>query len=741
MINKKIMFFCLLAYLFQFIIETLAISSNSFFIYYIGADKLPKALIISSLLTPVVVFILSLLEVGKNSRQFKLILLIIISIMSLLFLYYLSGMVKYGKLSVWSYQIFSNLFSLVSIIVYWNLINNYFYVFESKLYFSYFIIAEEIGAITSDVLINQYMFDFSMTKYFYFVLFTLILSLILSCFIFQIKRINESDSNKEVIEKKYDDNSMIINSKNKNLFILVSIYILIICLFHFISSIVSYQFNYASGVKFTRSEDLNKFFSEFQFYSSLFIILSSFLLNKFLFSKSKIIIQHLIYALALLFLFYIMNIKYVFYTIVFAEMVKTILEHSLFQTSYEHFTSAFNEKISDKIRNFSEGFFIPIIIVLSGIFMTFFPSKFSIYYLNISLIVVVLLIILCIFFIKNYYYKYHMKSLENNFTVDNMRSIQALGEKNNYPSIKFLTTNYTITNDRYIKKNIILSIGKISSSQSIDYIFNILNEEDEFLQSAAVDALFMYNSYKVHYLLVEFIQGKKNKSFYVRHKVISYINKIYKNAIIPFFMHLLYSDDHRIVANAIENFWDIKDKNIIPFMTSFLHHPSNRVRANAIILIYNFDMNYYNEICLRSLNLLKKSKDMNDNLSFVFVVGFLKMNKYSDDVIDIYEKLKNIEIFKDKLVENFAFSFSGLNNPIGDDLFQFLFMDLKNYPNTLLYKFKLLSLFNRIKIIKNFFAGEYGYDTYNNFYENFKHSIYDLSFELEIIEELMPEKK
>ena len=45
------------------------------------------------------------------------------------------------------------------------------------------------------------------------------------------------------------------------------------------------------------------------------------------------------------------------------------------------------------------------------------------------------------------------------------------------------------------------------------------------MQSAAVEALFNYKSFKVEYLLVEFVLGEKNKSLYVRHKVISFINK------------------------------------------------------------------------------------------------------------------------------------------------------------------------------------------------------------------------
>ena len=36
-----------------------------------------------------------------------------------------------------------------------------------------------------------------------------------------------------------------------------------------------------------------------------------------------------------------------------------------------------------------------------------------------------------------------------------------------------------------------------------------------------------------------------------------------------FFMHLLYNEDSRIVANAIENFWDIKDRKNNTFMLKF----------------------------------------------------------------------------------------------------------------------------------------------------------------------------
>jgi hypothetical protein len=327
--------------------------------------------------------------------------------------------------------------------------------------------------------------------------------------------------------------------------------------------------------------------------------------------------------------------------------------------------------------------------------------------------------------------------LKNNAATNNIRSIQALGEKNNYDSLDFLNDKFYKTSDKFVKKNIIISIGKINSFESIDFIFNVLNEGDEFLQSAAVDALFLYNSYKVHFLLVEFIQGEKNKSIYVRHKIILFINKIYKNAIIPFFMHLLYANDARVVANTIENFWDVNDKNILPFIAKFLNHQSNRVRANAIILLFKYNIKYYNDECIKAINYLRKSRNINDSLSFVFVAGFLSLKQYSRDVIKKYENIKDSSDFKDKLIENFAFSLASLNSPIGYDLFQLLFLTQNKFPNTLMYKFKLIDVNNRILIIKNFFENHFGIDVENNLYENFKNSIYDLSFEIEVIEELL----
>ncbi|KAB8039473.1 hypothetical protein GCL60_04250 [Silvanigrella paludirubra] len=737
MLNKKIIFFCILAYLFQFIIENLAISSSSFFIDVIGAEQLPKALIISSLLTPIVIFVLSLLEGFKKSRQYKVLFLILFSISFLFFMFYNTGVPNFYSKTVWMYQIFGSLFSLISIILYWNLINAYFYVFESKLFFSYFIISEEIGAISSDVLINKIFYGFSIAQYFLVNIVLLIILLFFYFYVFKIKVINEEivdDSHKE--SKSEEKNNSFL--KNKSLFNLAFLYIVVICLFHFITTLITYQFNFAAGATYGNTEDLNKFFSEFQFFSSLLIIATSYSLNKFLFTKSKIIFQHLLYGVCLLFLVYFMNISYTFYVIAAVEMAKVILEHSLFQTSYEHFTASFNEKVSDKLRNYTEGFYVPAIIVISGLFMNFFPSKFSFYYLNFSMLFCILFVIFLAFLIKNYYYKYHLDNVKSN--IGNIRSIQALGEKNNIPALKVLMENFEKTQDRFLKKNMVISMGKINSDKTIDYIFNVLNNSDEFMQSAAVEALFNYKSFKVEYLLVEFVLGEKNKSLYIRHKVISFINKVYKNAIVPFFMHLLYSDDHRVVANTIENFWEINDKKLIPYMIKFLNHPSNRVRANVIILIYNYKISYYNSTCIVSLMSLKKSSILNDNLSFVFVVGFLKIEKYSQDVEKIYERLKNTEFFKERLVENFAFSFSGLKNPIGDDLFQFLFLESVNYPQSLLYKFKLLSLSQRINILKTFMEAGFGDIVQQNLYNNFKNSIYDLSFEVEMIEELMNKK-
>ncbi|MGY3804039.1 hypothetical protein ACWNT8_08265 [Pigmentibacter ruber] len=731
MINRKIIFFCILAYLFQFVIEVINISANSFFIDTLGAEELPKALIISSLLTPVTILLLAQFEKIKNSRQYKIIVFLILSLTYLGINFYYTATPNFYEKTVWMYQIFGNLFSLISIILYWNLINSYFYVFESKLFFSYFIISEEFGAITSDILINKVFYSLSLFQYFLLDIFIISILFLSYLYVFRIKKINNDDTNEE--NQVTDNDEKIL--KNKHLFNLVFLYIVVICLFHFITAFITYQFNVAAGIRFGNTEDLNKFFSEFQLFSSIMIILSSYLLSRFLFTKSKIIIQHIIYGCCLLSLVYLMNLEYTFYIIAAVELVKVVLEHSLFQTSYEHFTSSFTEVVSEKIRNYTEGFFVPMIIVVSGFCMNLFPTKFSFYYLNFNLLICISIVIFLAFLIKKYYYIYHLNIAKNK--ISNIRSVQALGEKNNIKALEILQSNYNKTDDKFIKKNIVISIGKINSEKSIDYIFSVLSSGDEFLQAAAVDALFEYKSYKVDYLLVQFIIGQQNKSLYIRHKIISFINKVYKNAIVPFFMHLLYSDDQRVVANAVENFWDIRDKKIIPFMLKFLTHKSNRVRANVIILIYKFDISYYNKSCIIALLALKNSKELNDNLSFVFVVGFLRLQKYSDSVEKIYERLKNTPLFKERLVENFAFSFSALDNPIGDDLFQFLFMDAQKFPQTLLYKFRLLDLANRIRILNTFMLGGFGQIVEQNLLENFKNSIYDFSFELEMLEEII----
>ncbi len=738
MLNRKIIFFIILAYLFQFIIETMLISSSSFFINSVGADKLPTALIISSILTPIFIYLMSILEVFKNSRQTKLFLLFFISLCLLFYVYY-NKVTYIQNFDVWFYYIFSNIFSIISIILYWNLINSYFYVFESKMYFSYFIISEEIGAITSDLIINKLIYDYSISKYFVLNFFVILILTFIFFYIKKLKKINDDFNHDEKIN--FNSNKLLSSkqnfSKNKNLFNVIFLYIIIFCSFYFVSTIINYQFNYAAGEKFKTSDELNKFFSEFQLYSSLIIIGISFFFNKYLFPNSKIIFQHLLYAISILALVYLLNIHYTFYIIAFAELMKIVLEHSLFQNSYEQFTSTFTEKISDKLRNLSEGLFAPVIVVISGALMLFVPSRFSFYNLNLLIFIFMVVLIILIVLIKKIYYNYHLMLLKNNVANNNIRSIQALGEKNNYDSLDFLNDKFYKTSDKFVKKNIIISIGKINSRESIDFIFNVLNEGDEFLQSAAVDALFLYKSYKVHFLLVEFIQGEKNKSIYVRHKIILFINKIYKNAIIPFFMHLLYANDARVVANTIENFWDVNDKNILPFIAKFLNHQSNRVRANAIILLFKYNIKYYNDACIKSINQLRKSRNINDSLSFVFVAGFLKLKQYSLDIVKKYENIKDSIEFKDKLIENFAFSLASLNSPIGYDLFHLSFLTQKKFPNTLMYKFKLIDENNRILIIKNFFENHFGVDVENNLYENFKSSIYDFSFEIEVIEELL----
>jgi hypothetical protein len=296
--------------------------------------------------------------------------------------------------------------------------------------------------------------------------------------------------------------------------------------------------------------------------------------------------------------------------------------------------------------------------------------------------------------------------------------------------------NYEKTEDKILKKNILISIGKINNKKSIDYLHSKLFNSDEFLQSVVVDSLCMYRSLKVDYLLISFIQSGKNKSVFIRKKVIDFINKNYRNAIVPFFTHLLYHKEERIVANTIENFWNIKDERILSIVFPFLNHHHNRIRANTIILFYNFKDRFYMKNCMNSIEFMRTSNDKSTNISFIFLVGYLRIYFYINDILDWYNASKNSDLFKEIFIENFAFCFSNLNHEIGTQLYVEIFSSSLERIKKSLYKFKVISTKKRIFIIKEFLKKSSHSVQIENLQKAFENSVFDFTFELEVIEEL-----
>jgi hypothetical protein len=583
--------------------------------------------------------------------------------------------------------------------------------------------------MTSDALISRIIYKNDIFFYFYTSLFVIIFVFLIYFYSFKVKKVDNYLVNKGFKEEK-----------KENIFLkkIFSFYILIVCLFYFIFNILSYELNYSIGQVYKNPEELNKFFSEFQLFSSFIIIILTFLLNKFFYSKTKIINQNLIYGICVLFSVYLVNVSFSIYFIVISGILNVIFFKSLYQMAYEQFIATFSNKIGEKLRGYLDGFFVPKTIILTNFLLTFYPVEYSFEYLNfIVLSVCLCCIILIYFFLKRVFYKYHIHTLNSDIIEEKIRSIQVLGEKGNKIALPILISLFNETKDKILKKHIILSFGNISHLNSINYLYNILNTGDEFLQIAAIEAICMFDSFKVDSFLIDFVQGEKNTSSYTRRIVLSSLHKRYKNAVVPFLFKFLSSQDLRVVANTIENFWNIKDKKMIPIIEPFLIHSNNRIKANSVILLYHFKNDLIHFKCKEALNSLKFSKNIIENLSFIFVCGYLRIGEFASDIEIIYQKNKENKENKEMLKDNVSFALTSLNHPLGYNLYEEIFTSSKEQIQKNLRKFKLVPKNLRALTLKKFLESQKISDHYYNIlYLCFMESVFDFSFEIEVLKEV-----
>lgn len=165
------------------------------------------------------------------------------------------------------------------------------------------------------------------------------------------------------------------------------------------------------------------------------------------------------------------------------------------------------------------------------------------------------------------------------------------------------------------------------------------------------------------------------------------------DSIVPVLMQHLSSQDHRIVANTIEAFSEIRSKEIVKVLTPFLFHQNNRVKANTVMVLYKFKM--VREICFQILEEMSKSSDPLMQVSFLYAIATIRDRK-------LYKLIANLADYNEPMIErNLAFALSEAKIERGIRLFAKILKD-EEKSKDIIHHLVQLKLSTRFRVLEEF---------------------------------------
>lgn len=630
----KVALFSILLYLTSFLATMIFISSSALFVNHIGAAGVSKVIITFGLLTPLVVFSLQKFYSIIKKYEYVFIVYVGFFISCLLLTCYIAS--SYSQaMGYWMFYVLGFAGYTLNKIVSWSLVGRYFNVIDSRRYFSVLTACQECGSITSALLINFVLVNASIATY--VKTSSLALIGIFAIFLFLLtptaqtfKASKQYTKSKEKI--KYAVNYAKFLKKNKVFLLLAGMFVITILF----EQVLIYELNMTFGHQFSTLTMISKAFALYKICESSSVILSNLFLGRAMNHYISLGNIFVIYALIMVFAITMLNVSSLWLLVPLASFMRHSSKYFMFMPSYEQALNSLDSKMRIALKSFFEGFLMPMCICGAGLGLMAFPNQKTLGKLNIILFVIAILLVTLAVLFKRGYTKFHISRLTAESKEFVIKSIQALGEHKNHEAISPLMDLLTKAESDAIKKNIILSFGRIKIKSLLETLFREAKNEHEELQVAAFESLSKYDSFLVQRFLIDLIHGGTCRSLSARMILLKILYRSLGNTMVPILLPYLKHENPRIVANTIEAMEPIHDNRIVEIVTPYLSHYNRRVKGNAIIVLYKFkEMKKY---CQNILLELYNSKDVVNRDTFLYIVGRLKLKKYKKHLQSFVDK-------------------------------------------------------------------------------------------------------
>ena len=710
----KVAVFSIMLYLTSFLATMIFISSTALFVNHIGAASVSKVIIAFGLITPVVVFALQKLYSVVKKYEYVFITYILSYVAFLLLTCYVSG--QYSEnISYWMFYILGFTGYSLNKTMSWSLVGKYFNVIDSRRYFSVLTAFQEFGSISSALLINFVLTNAGIFTYVKTALFSLIGLFIIFLFFATPKAqmFKATSYSKSEQEKIHNVSNYFKFLTKHNIFVFLLVMFLITIIFE---QSLTYELNMAFGRQFSDLVTISKALAIYKICESSFVIFSNLFLGRIMNRYIPLGNIFVLYAGVMVFAITMLNISLFWLIVPLVSFLRHSSKYFMFMPSYEQALNSLDSRMRISLKYLFEGVFMPICICAAGFVLVAFPTYSTLKLLNIILLVIAFILITYAILFKRAYIKFHITRLASKSRELVIKSIQALGENKNTEAIGPLMDLLTQAESKIVKKNIILSFGRIRIKSLLDTLFEQAKNEQEELQLAAFESLSRYDSFLVQRFLIDLIHGGICRSLSARMSLLKILYNSLGSAMVPILLPYLKNDNFRVVANTIEAMEPIKDKRIVEILLPYLESKDRRVKGNTIIILYKFPET--RDKCREALMHLYNSSDTINKNTFLYIIGRLKLRSYKKYLKEFIGK----PFFK----LNLALAYCKLEDQKGYELFaDLLISDSAEYIKSSLHHFSQLDDGIKLRVLSAYLRRLPNGDQKANLLKELKKSCFD----------------
>lgn len=323
------------------------------------------------------------------------------------------------------------------------------------------------------------------------------------------------------------------------------------------------------------------------------------------------------------------------------------ITRSIFQNAYLSSYYSLREEVREEIKEFMEGIVTPLgAIIGTGIIFLFEfmlnDSQISLG-INISMLVIACVMSYVIYNSEKEYTKVssHALKLVDN-TVDKLNSIEILSQKGHIGATKTLTKALSNPIEKSIVKiKILEALGRMQDKTAIPEIIENIDNPNQDVQMAAVNALYKFEEIDKHILQNAFAKFRiskslkklfeKNTSTEIKEAIVKILAKLNHQDVVEYLVNLLNHSSTDLKRDCIKVIATFNDPSASHFVEKFLKSENVELKCAAMTAVWQND-EYKKNIRSALKDLLKSKKD-NEVINAMEVIGELKLKDFKSHIL------------------------------------------------------------------------------------------------------------